>query len=151
MKKFHEDEKEAAQMLGRQGSEACRILLKLHLDRPTIHLAQQGLQANRPAQVTLNNIICATRFKCAGQGPTRLLQPTCCQICRRNVIGSFEHLTERICMREIPEIQEFAVDYLVIMAKRALAPNPGIQVRYEEDCELCLIDYSDSSLEEISF
>ena len=43
------------------------------------------------------------------------------------------------------------VDYLELLAKRAITPNPGIPLRFEEDQELCLVDYGDSSLEEISF
>ena len=54
-------------------------------------------------------------------------------------------------LREIPEEQEFIVDYLGMLAKRAHTQNPGIPKRFTEDEELSLVDYSDSSLEEISF
>ena len=149
--KFHKDETAAIQMLSSQGSEACRIMIKLHLDRPTIRLTHAELSENRPAQVTLSSVICATRFKYVDNVKTKVLHPTLCQVCRRNRIDNFEHLTECVGLREIPAVQDFVVDYLVMLAKRAITPNPGIPIKYIADSELCLVDYSDSSLEEISF
>ena len=151
MTRFYSDEKKAVQMLADQGSEACRILTKLHLDRTSIRLAHTELCGNRAAQVTLNSIVCATRFKFLDRAAAGVLLPALCQVCMRNQIDTFEHMMECTGLREIPEEQEFVVDYLVAMAKRALTPNPGIQIKFLADPELCLVDYSDSSLEEISF
>ena len=149
--RHHEDETEAVRMLAARGSEACRILTKLHLDRPTIKLAHEKLREHRSVQVTLSSIICATRFKYADKQLAGVLRPTLCQICKRDQIDTFEHMMECIGLREIPEDQEFITDYLELMAKRALTKNPGIPAGFDPDPELCLVDYSDSSLEEISF
>ena len=53
--------------------------------------------------------------------------------------------------KNIPECPGFLVDYLVELANRPMTGNPGSPVKFEPEPEVCLIDYSDASLEEINF
>ena len=99
MTKFREGEAGAVQMQGKQRSEACRILLKLHLDPPAIKLAYSGLGGDGPARATPNSVICTTRFKYVGKDAPGVLRPTPRQACNRNQIDNFEHLAERVGLR----------------------------------------------------
>ena len=137
--------------LGELGSEAGRIFGLLGLGRPLVRRTLDSLKDSRVDQVTVCSIICATRFKFYDRGTPNTLRPTSCPVCNRNRIDSFDHLVECTGLRNIPRNAEFIPDYLRELAQRARRSNPGYPLKYTPDEELFLVQYSDSSLEEISF
>ena len=150
LNRYEEDEAKAVQMLGSLGSEACRIHKVLGLDREIICAVLKDLTGNRSAQVTLCSIIFATRFKFYDKKVSGVLYPTVCRSYERGCIETFEHLRDCLGLRYIPKHAEFPRDYLMELAVRANISNPGLPARYVEPEEICRVQYSDSSLEEIS-
>ena len=79
-----------------------------------------------------------------------MLHPTHCVICDKGIRDTFDHLIECVGLRNIPIHDEFVVDYLVELSRRANTGNPGYPTKLELEPEICLEKYSDSSVEEIS-
>ena len=148
--KFHRDAAAAIRFLGDRGSEERRVFGALGLDRPAIREALSELSGERPAQATLAGIVWRARFKFFDKAPPGPLGPTMCEKCNRGCKDGFEHLLGCVGLRNVPKIPTFLTDYLVELARRAIPTNPGYPTKFEEDPELSLIDYSDSSLEDIS-
>ena len=88
-----------------------------------------------------------------GDTPARLL-PTVCSCCRKaprpDAIDSFEHMRGRLGVSTLPNKEQFLIDYLVEMAIRANAVNPGFPVRYVADGEISLAASERSLTDEIS-
>ena len=150
-KKHFSDELEVIKTMGELGSEACRIIDKLGVNRTIIKTAMDELRPNRMAQATVCSILRATRYKFFDRAAPGALHSTHCCVCNDGKVDSFEHMLECVGLRNIPKHEEFLGDFLKELAVRASAGNPGYPEKYIASEELCLERYSDSSVDELSF
>ena len=131
---WERDEYNTLRQLSEAFSVSADVITRLELTREIVQMAMARLRRKRAAQETLMSILGATRFKTFFHG---VLVPTRCPNYRRGRLcgaeDSYEHLTWCYKLREMERKGIESLDFLVVMAKRAIPPVPGtVQTRYVE-------------------
>ena len=125
-RQWERDEILALRQLAELGSFSAGIITHLELTREIIHSAMSMLSRDRAAQVTLLSILGATRFKTFFHG---VLVPTRCpHVLGGEVCGtedSYEHLLRCHGLRIHERKGADSLDFLVMMARRAVPAIPG--------------------------
>ena len=126
-RQWENDEILAIRQLAEVGSVSAGILTRLQITREIVHLTMSMLRRERAAQVTLISILGGTRFKHHFHG---VLVPTRCPKLRNGrrcgSEDSYEHLLRCYGLRRYERTGPDALDFLVLMARKAIPPVPGM-------------------------
>ena len=123
--RYGEDEMRFMQLLRNQGSISCQIFTELRLSREVTKSALKRLHSLRKHQVTLSNIICATRYKSLDENGQII--PTLCPLCRE-AEEALEHMIQCTRVKELPITANELVDFLSDLAPAVCRGNPGLPI-----------------------
>ena len=128
-RQMERDEITVLYQLRQLGSVAASIIIGLQLTREVLQEAFNGLQRDRPAQITLASIVSGARFRLFYQGRTI---STVCGNCKVEP-DSWEHLI--LCYGLADEIQVGleATRFLVTLGRRAKLNPPGVSLPFVSD------------------